>query len=117
MPVYTDLLPPTKSEPKGSAFDWTPIESDQGFVPAGVLTIKQKRVYTSYAVTEFPTGWDGRGFLVAKLTSGSDRTEEAYSCFLARNGQDRQCECKGFAYAGHCKHLASLAALIEAGKL
>lgn len=119
MPVYTDLLPPTKSEPKGAAFDWSPCETNPGgsLPPAGVLTIKQKRIYTSYVVCEFPTDWQGRGFHLAKLDEGSDKTEESYSCFVAKNGQDKRCDCKGFVYAGHCKHLASLQALIEAGRL
>ena len=84
---------------------------------AGVLTIKSKRIYTSYRVTEFPTDWQGRGFHLGKVTEGSDKTEESYSCFVGRNGQDKMCECKGFTFAGHCKHLASLTALIVAGKL
>ncbi len=116
MDTYTDLLPPTKSEPKGAAFDWTPTADEFG-PRAGVLTIKQKRAYTGYVVCEFPTDWDGRGFHLSKLTTGTDPTEEAYSCFIAKNGQDKRCECKGFAYAGHCKHLAALSALIRADRL
>jgi hypothetical protein len=68
-------------------------------------------------VCEFPVSWDGRGFHLAKLTPGSDTTEERYNCFLAKSGTYRECDCKGFHYAGHCKHLESLAALIEAEQL
>jgi hypothetical protein len=114
--TYCDLLPPTKSDPKGqSGFDFTPF-TDGGPI-AGDLTIKNRRVYVTYTVTEFPSGWDGRGFYLSKQTTGSDPTEEAYSCFIARNGEDKQCECKGFAHTGGCKHLATLAALIANGWL
>jgi hypothetical protein len=113
MQVYTDLLPATKSDPKGAGIDFAPAAEGSG----GLLVVKQKRVYTTYAVSEFPTGWDGRAFALTKLTEGSDPTEERYFCFLARNGQDRRCDCKGFSYAGHCKHLSALATLIDAGQL
>jgi hypothetical protein len=93
--------------------DFTPAADGKG----GLLVVKQKRLYTTYAVTEFATGWDGRAFLLVKLTEGSDPTEERYSCFLARNGQDKRCDCKGFSYAGHCKHLSALETLIRAGQL
>jgi hypothetical protein len=118
--TFTELLPPTKSEPKGAAIDWTPAETNdnpKSLPPAGVLTIKSKRAYTSYVVCEFPADMPGRAFHLAKLTEGTDPTEERYSCFLASNGQDRLCECKGFAYAGHCKHLLAISTLLEAGKL
>lgn len=118
--VYTDLLPPTKSEPKGSAFDWSPCptnDSPKQLPPAGVLTIKTKRIYTSYVVCEFPSDWPGRAFHLAKLTEGSDKAEEKYNCFLAASGPNRQCECKGFQFTGGCKHLAAIASLIEAKKI
>jgi hypothetical protein len=111
MTTYTDLLPATKSDPKGAGIDFTPAGG------GGLLVVKQKRVYAAYAVSEFATGWDGRAFALVKLTEGSDPTEERYHCFLARNGQDRRCDCKGFVYAGHCKHLSALATLIDAGQL
>ena len=111
MPTYTELLPATKTEPKGSGIDWTP---SIGTGPAaGVLTVKQKRLYASYVVCEFPTDWAGRAFHMVKLDAGSDKTEERYNCFVAGSGSARQCDCKGFHFSGHCKHLAALEALIE----
>lgn len=118
--TFTELLPPTKSNPKGAAFDWTPSESNgtaSGLPPAGVLTIKQKRIYTSYVVCEFPTDWQGRGFHLSKLTEGSDKTEEAYDVFFAKDGPHRYCSCKGFSYTGGCKHVLSLASLLESKQL
>lgn len=113
--TFTDLLPPTRSEPKGSAFDWTPAAADGP--KAGVLTIKQRRLYTTYAVVEFPADFGGRAFMLAKVTEGSDPTEERYACLIPAGGREKRCECKGFNYAGHCKHLSALAALINAGQL
>jgi hypothetical protein len=79
--------------------------------------VKQRRTYTTYAVSEFATAWDGRAFLLVKQSEGLDPTEERYSCFLARNGQDKRCDCKGFAYTGGCKHLSALETLIRAGQI
>jgi hypothetical protein len=115
MTTYTDLLPQTKSEPKGAAIDWTPSTADGP--SAGVLTIKSKRAYSSYVVCEFPVDWAGRGFHLAKLDAGTDATEEHYSCFIPKDGSEGRCECKGWAYSRHCKHLAALNALVEAGQL
>jgi hypothetical protein len=111
--TYHDLTEPTKSEPRGWGIDWTPSDADGP--NAGVLTIKGKRNYCSYVVCEFTPGWDGRGFMLTKLDAGTDPTEERYACFVARNGQDRQCECKGFTFAGHCRHLSALRTLIGNG--
>ncbi len=86
MATFTDLLPPTKTDPKGAGIDRMPSAGDGP--KAGTLVIKQKRVYTTYAVQEFPTQWDGRASTSRSSPDGSDiKTEERYSCFLARNGQ------------------------------
>jgi hypothetical protein len=114
--TFTNLLPATKSDPKGrSAYEWEPTAS--AGPAAGVLTIKQPRGYTRYVLCEFGTPWDGRAFHLSKIDAGTDPSEEAYSCFVARNGQDRRCECKGFERWANCKHLAALIDLIQNGKL
>lgn len=112
--TFSQPLPATRSEP-APALNFLPAGGDGPL--AGTLSIVGKRGTVRYAVAEFPTGWDGRGFVLAKVDGGGDKTEERYSCFVARNGQDRQCECKGFYYAGHCKHLDAVAALIRSGQL
>lgn len=111
MATYYELTVPSKSEPKGFGLDWVPSEGDDP--AAGRLTIKGRRVYVTYRVTEFPTGWDGRGFFLEKTSAGGDKDESSYSCFIGRNGQDRRCDCRGFEATGGCKHLLSLLALIE----
>lgn len=113
--TFTNTLPATKTDPH-PAYDWTPTDSDTG-PAAGVLVLKSKRNYCTYTVVEFPTGWQGRGFHLAKLDAGTDATEPAYDCFIARNMQDRECSCKGFAYTGSCRHLAAITDLIHNGKL
>ena len=116
MTPYTDLLPPTKSDPKGqTGFDWERSESEGP--AAGVLTIKQKRIYVSYVVVEFPVEWAGRGFHLSKLTEGSDPAEDGYDVFVAKDSPHRFCPCKGFTYAHSCKHTLALVALIANGKL
>ena len=115
MQVYTELLPETKSS-RRSAINWTP--SADEFAPvAGELVIHTDRASATYRVTEFTTGWDGRGFVLVKLAGGTDPAEEAYSVFCGRNRQDVECSCKGFARHGHCKHIDSCLALITNGWL
>jgi SWIM zinc finger len=107
----TEALPATKTEPN-AGIDWTPTGTG-----TGLLVIKQKRLYVTYTVTEFPTAWDGRAFHFEKFTEGSDRDSEAYDVFCSRNGQDQQCQCKGFTYGRGrpCKHIAAAQALIANG--
>lgn len=60
-----------------------------------------------YEVEEFAcTGdFDGRGF---RLRKGVD----VYDVFLARNGQDHTCDCRGFCAHGHCKHVEAVKASV-----
>ena len=112
IPAYCDKLPETKSS-KHNRIAYTPSETVRG----GVVTIGTDRLATDYALVEFAAD-DGRGFHFAKLTPGSDRTEERYSCFVPTiAGVYQQCGCKGFAFTGHCKHLACLAALIASHEI
>lgn len=115
MDVFTELLPERKSS-RRSAIKWKPSADPYG-PTAGYLTIETGRTGCLYRVAEFPPGWDGRGFTLTKITPGTDSESDSYSCFVARNGQDKSCECRGFLAHGHCKHLDSLAALIANGWL
>lgn len=109
MQVYTELLPPTISC-KSGAINWRPV-TDDGFV-CGVLSIHGK-TSVAYTVSEFATGWAGRGFTLAKLTTGTDPEAESYSVFCANAGSPFDtCDCKGFSYRSNCKHVASVRALL-----
>lgn len=76
---------------------------------------------TSYAVAEIPVGngFDGRGFTLVKLATTEDGdevpTDEHYGVFVARNGQDDLCDCKGHTYSRCCKHVDAMRHLIERG--
>lgn len=112
--TFTELLPVTKSEKHG-AFTWEPA-SDNAMSPvAGLLTITGKRSHCRYRVEEFAAD-HGRGFMLFKLDAGSDKSEERYACLVAPHGRSL-CECKGFHFAGHCRHLAALTALVDAGQV
>lgn len=108
-------LPVTLSS-KRSAIAWLPSGDDMSPV-AGLLTIQTDRVSVQYRVTEFPTDWQGRGFHLMKTDDGSDPAEDSYSVFAPKCGAGHICECKGFLFAGKCKHVAAVAALIENGWL
>jgi hypothetical protein len=116
MTTFTEVLPATLSNPH-AGIDWTP-----GVFPGcGVLSIKQKRCYCSYVVTEFACGWDGRAFRMRKVEgqAGSDAEGESYDVFCHRGRQDHRCDCKGFEFGRGkpCKHVLSALALIENGWL
>ncbi|VTR97967.1 unnamed protein product [Gemmata massiliana] len=115
MPVYTELLPPTKSEKHG-ALTWEPAPDNAHSHFAGVLTITGKRDHCQYRVEEHPADEPGRAFVLFKLDAGTDRTEDRYGCFLANNHANL-CECRGFVATRHCKHIASLTELTKAKRI
>ncbi len=91
--------------------NWTPSEHSG----RGELVVHTARASVTYAVTEFPTPWDGRAFHLVKESEGTDAESDSYDVFCHRGGQDHQCSCKGFAYGRGkpCKHIAAGLALIE----
>ncbi len=115
MTVYTELLPPTKSEKHG-ALKWEPATDNATSPFAGVLTLTGRRDHCRYRVEEHPADEPGRAFVLWKLDAGTDRTEERYGCFVAKNNA-HLCECRGFTATRHCKHLAGLTELVGAKKL
>lgn len=93
---------------------WEPAGGDYGPL-AGVLTLDARRSRGVYAVAEFPTGWDGRGFTLKKA-DGS----ESYSVFCSKHGPEADsCECASATYrpGAPCKHLAAVRAMISNGWL
>ena len=77
----------------------------------------------TYAVEEIPGNIDGRTFLLhrsaesidADLEAGIDAPDTRYGVFIARNGQDDVCECRGNAARGYCKHVSVIRHLVESG--
>jgi hypothetical protein len=113
MSQFTAKLPETKSE-KCGALVWQPATDNEFSRLAGALLLKGKRSECRYAVEEYAAD-HGRGFMLFKMDAGSDKCEERYACLIGKHA--KACECRGFAYAGHCKHTAALALLVEAGQL
>jgi len=68
-----------------------------------------------YYVREIPSDIGGRGFTFGKMAQHTFAVVEEHTCRLA--GRDSTCECKGFERWSHCKHLESLTALANRGKL
>ena len=111
MPVYVDTLPATRTVPH-AAVRWSPAENDYSPV-CGLLTIENAKETAEFLVTEFPTGWRGRGFHVAKV--GTDR---AHDVFCSADGPAADsCDCEGCTYTGHCRHLAAIRTLVGNGWL
>jgi hypothetical protein len=83
----------------------------------GIVTITAGKLATDYYLTPLPSDF-GRAFQLEKFTT---QGEENYHVLL--NGEHSTCECKGFLKHGlckdgrGCKHIASLNALKERGKL
>lgn len=105
MTAYQTTLPATKTVKEWSV---TFHKAEGDYCPiAGVLEIATPKQATEYVVTEFPCGFPGRAFHLAKITSGTDPESEAYDCFVARSGSGHTCDCKGFVYGRNkpCKHL------------
>lgn len=113
MTSYTELLEPTKSEKHG-AFIFTDGSTDNTN-KSGTLTIMGSRSYAVYDVFEFPAD-HGRGFMLFKVTPGTDKTEDRYAVYCGSDGVGH-CECKGFYSTGKCKHLASIVELVKARKI
>jgi hypothetical protein len=78
-----------------------------------ILWITAGREVTAYRLQDI--GADrGRGFRLEKADKGDGET----ACYdVNLDGQFSSCECKGFLRHNHCKHLESLTALQNAGKL
>ena len=113
MTVYTELLPPTKSE-KHWGFRFAKAEADYSPI-CGTIIIESTKQQCEYILSEFPTGWDGRGFHFDKVTEGSDPESESYDVFLSRTPGGHTCDCKGFTYSrgAGCKHIACVLGCIE----
>jgi hypothetical protein len=87
------------------------VESSQD--ESGVVVVTVGKETFPYFVDEIPADY-GRAFCLSKFTG------ESYDVNLGDARHPPSCECLGHQRWGHrtaCKHLAGLAALVEAGKL
>ena len=82
----------------------------------GLLRITVGKEVFLYSLSRIPADF-GSAFLLAKLVMRQvapgvwePATAERYNVLLADDGRD-QCECKGFAQRGRCKHVSALSKL------
>jgi hypothetical protein len=117
MTTFTEVLPVRKSS-KSSAIKFTKA-TDNDFSPvAGFLTIDTDNSRGEFRVEEFPTGDSARGFILHKLTPGTDKATEFYSIRCrAELPSITGCDCKGFTRFFHCKHADAVNACVANGWL
>lgn len=113
MPTFSELLPATATH-EHNGIRWTPEPDRRG---CGLLRIFTGKTVVAYAVTEFATPWDGRGFRLVKDGAGTDPESDGYDVFVHRGGQNHSCSCKGFTYGRGrpCKHIEAALALLANG--
>lgn len=115
MPVYTDLLPPTKSAPK-AGYRWSPTGPGRG-----LLIIESPGRMATYAAGEFPCQWDGRAFHLSCVGGQTDPegAADGYNVFVARGGHGHRCDCRGFSYGRGkpCKHILACVSIWDNGWL
>lgn len=111
--TFSELLPATRTTPRGAGFKWTPSEDHLG---CGMLVIEAPRVRVTYHVVPIATKWAGKAWHLAKTDAGTDKDSESYDCFLGINPHERSCTCKGYCFGRNrdergrvsCKHLEAL---------
>ena len=79
--------------------------------PNFVVVISVGKRSTDYHVSPIASDF-GRAFRVEKVFTPDP---EVYHVCL--NGKDSHCDCKGFTFAGRCKHVDGLATLAQAGRI
>lgn len=75
----------------------------------GAVEIALDRLERAYLLTPFASDF-GRAFQLEKIG-----TTTVYNVLL--DGHDSSCDCPGFTYTGHCKHLDTIRELVAAGRL
>ena len=81
---------------------------------AGVLQITEGKDTDRYFFAESRADF-GRGFTVEKMEPETFGVAETYQVNLDPEGNT--CCCKGFSRFGYCRHVSSLIALFDNGKL
>ena len=83
------------------------------------------RTRDSYRVEEIPTA-GGRGFMLQRSAEAIARDAQNephaepdtfYGVFIAVNGQDHTCTCRGFQAHCRCKHHDAVRGLLESGHI
>lgn len=81
-----------------------------------LLTLTVSGKATSYTVENIGSDDAEHGFRLEKLDA-SGATVESYDVELFTSNGYHGCTCKGFGRWGHCKHVESLVAIDQAGRL
>src|SRR3954467_4710849 len=105
----TPIKAPRQRQPKQRTVRLT--TTDAG---TSALVIRQKQgnqaeQVDAYFLEPIPSQMGGRGLILHKHDGTS------YAVLLS--GPDSECDCKGFTRYSHCKHVESLLALQQRGKL
>src|SRR5262249_35891189 len=90
---------------------------DLGWPDMAHVVIRVGHCRTDYILEQFdvPPEVDGEGFRLIKCCPVPDGEEQSYNVLLTHRGHD--CDCKGFAAHGRCKHVDSLLDLRREGTI
>jgi hypothetical protein len=83
----------------------------EGTMP-GHVVITVDKVSKDYTLERFESPL-GDAFRLTKCSPVEDGEESVYHILLSREGHS--CECLGFLHHDHCRHIAGLIALVNAG--
>lgn len=120
MTVYTEKLPPSKTEPNRGfkLFRWSPEATAESHT-VGTILFETPKTSCEFLVSEFPTSW-GRGFHLEKMCGavGDDKEATSYDVLVCGKG-NHQCDCKGFAFGKGkpCRHILALVDCVNYGWL
>lgn len=82
---------------------------------AQLLWLTQDGKTRGYRLTPLPSDF-GAAYRLHKADAGDGHSEQYDVCLDLEHGR-HSCECLGFLKHHHCKHLESIIALVQAGKL
>jgi hypothetical protein len=119
MSTVTDPRPAVKQrKPRAKPQRFCRLDGKPEIDAPAILTLHVAGKETDYFIRPVPSNF-GEAFELTKLEIVDDGPAERGEVYhvLFEDEHNHTCECKGFLRWGHCKHVDSLKALRERGKI